>query len=185
MILSRPVTEVSLLLWVFWPTTNIPRLAQTPARSFAYHVFRRSAAEEGPIGFLQISQTLELLEPVPGKLGAEVTAKAVRYDQVGESVERIGGLRPERIVLVDFGARAGTLAQLVECIKGHSPIVQVGSEQIYSADDTKENRESMQIMGKIQFNTSGVRDSAVEQTRRKIITATSSLCYAWSGCIRR
>jgi hypothetical protein len=168
------------------------------ARSFAYHVFRRSAGEEGPVGFLQVSQTPEVLEPVAGKLGTKIPAKAVRYDQVGESVEWIGGLRPERIVLVDFGARAGTLAQLAESIKGHSvlrdvktTIVQVGSEQkvsdrkinkpttkntrgrilrhhlheqVYSADDIKENRESMQKIGKIQFNTSGVRDSAVELT---------------------
>lgn len=163
------------------------------ARSFAYHVFRRNTAEEGPVGFLQVSQTPELLESVAGKLGAKISTKAVRYDQVGESVEWIVGLRPERIVLVDFGARGGTLPHLVESIMGHSAlkevkttIIQVGSEQkvsnrkinsplntitkklpheqVYSADDIKENRESMQKIGKIQFNTSAVRDSAVEKT---------------------
>ncbi|KAL2814056.1 hypothetical protein BDW59DRAFT_24137 [Aspergillus cavernicola] len=142
------------------------------ARSFAYHLFRRSAAEEGPVGFLQVSQTPELLEPVPGKLGTEIPAKAVRYDQVGKSVEWISGLTIGRIVVVDFGARAGTLAQLIESIQSYSAlgevkltIIQVGSEQkVYSANDIKENRESMQTMGKIQFNTSGVRDSVIEQT---------------------
>jgi hypothetical protein len=106
------------------------------ARSFAYHMFRRSVVEEGPVGFLQVSQTPEVLEPVAGKLGAKIPAKAVRYNQVGESVEWIMGLRPERIVLVDFGSRAGTLAQLVEGIRVHSvlrevntTVVQVGSEQ--------------------------------------------------------
>ncbi|CAG8924734.1 unnamed protein product [Penicillium salamii] len=141
------------------------------ARSFAYHVFRRRVVE-GPVGFLQVSQTPDVLEPVAGKLGAKIPTKTVRYDQVDESVEWIGRLRPKRIVLVDFGARAGTLVQLLEGIKGHSAlgdvgttIIQVGSEQkVYSADDIKENRESMQKMGKIQFNTSGVRDSAVEWT---------------------
>lgn len=106
------------------------------ARSFAYHVFRRDGAKEGPLGFLQVSQTIEELESVPGKLGSDIPTKAVRYNQVGESVEWMGGLRPKRIVLVDFGGRAGALAQLTDSIKHHSAlkeakttIIQVGSEQ--------------------------------------------------------
>lgn len=105
------------------------------ARSFAYHVFRRRVVE-GPWGFLQVSQTPEVLEPVAGKLGARIPTKTVKYDQIVESVEWIGRLRPKRIVLVDFGARAGTLAHLLGGIKGHSAlgdvgttIIQVGSEQ--------------------------------------------------------
>lgn len=106
------------------------------ARSFAYHMFRRSSAEEGPLGFLQVSQTPELLEAVPEKLVTDVPAKAVKYEQVGEATEWIGGLKPARIVLVDFGARAGTLVRFVDAIEGHSSlggvkttIVNVGSEQ--------------------------------------------------------
>ncbi|BCS18072.1 DUF2855 family protein [Aspergillus puulaauensis] len=142
------------------------------ARSFAYHMFRRSSAEERPLGFLQVSQTPELLEAVPEKLVTDVPAKAVKYEQVGEAMEWIGGLKPARIVLVDFGARAGTLVRFVDAIEGHSnfggaktTIVNVGSEQkVYSTDDIKENRASMQTMGKIQFNTSAVRDTAIRQT---------------------
>lgn len=37
-------------------------------------------------------------------------------------------------------------------------------EQVYSDDEIKKHRESMQIMGKIQFNTSGVRDAAIAQS---------------------
>ncbi|KAL4871790.1 hypothetical protein BDV12DRAFT_11950 [Aspergillus spectabilis] len=79
------------------------------ARSFAYHAFRRNPAEEGPVFFLQVSQTPELLEAVPGKLGAEVPTEAVKYDQVGEAAELIAGMKPESIVLVGFGAWAGRL----------------------------------------------------------------------------
>ncbi|KAL2825643.1 hypothetical protein BDW59DRAFT_71902 [Aspergillus cavernicola] len=60
------------------------------ARSFAYHVSRQSAAEE-PVGFLQVSQMPELLEPVPGKLGAELPTNAVRYDQVGSRWSGLAG----------------------------------------------------------------------------------------------
>ncbi|KAJ5294357.1 hypothetical protein N7508_009178 [Penicillium antarcticum] len=86
--------------------------------------------------------------------------------------EWIARLKPRRVVFVDFGARSGTLQRLLKGGKG-SPvleiiktmIVQVGSEQkVSSPDDIKENRESMQKIGKIRFNTSGVRDSAVELT---------------------
>jgi hypothetical protein len=106
------------------------------ARAFAYHMLRRKAAKEGPIGFLQISQAPEPLKSVPRILGTDISTKVVRYDQVLESVEWIKGLNPKRIVLVDFGGRAGTLAQLIESIKSHSALeevqttfIRVGSEQ--------------------------------------------------------
>jgi hypothetical protein len=106
------------------------------ARSFAYHVFKRNAEEEGPVGFLQISQTPEVLDSVASQLKTKVPAKAVLYDQVTESVEWIVGLKPHRIVLVDFGARSGTLDRLIEGFKeqpalgdAKTTIVQVGSEQ--------------------------------------------------------
>lgn len=106
------------------------------ARAFAYHIFRRTAAKEGPRGFLQVSQTPQLLESVPGVLGTDIPSKVVRYDQVGESVEWINVLKPKMIVLVDFGGRAGMLAQLIDTVKRHSSlgevqttIIQVGSEQ--------------------------------------------------------
>ncbi|OKP10134.1 hypothetical protein PENSUB_4488 [Penicillium subrubescens] len=140
------------------------------ARAFAYHMFWRNAAKEGPIWFLQISQTPELLESVPRILGTDIPTKAVRYDLVGGSAELIEGLDPKRIVLVDFGGRAGTLAQLIESIKSHSAlgevqttIIHVGSEQnVYSADEIKGNCQTMQTVGEVQFNTCGVRDAVIE-----------------------
>lgn len=99
-------------------------------------MFRRNAEKEGPMGFLRISQTPELLEWVPGTLGTNIPTKAVRYDQVGETVEWIDGLNPKRIVIVDFSGRAGTIAKLIGSIKSDSAlgevqttIIQVGSEQ--------------------------------------------------------
>lgn len=106
------------------------------ARSFAYHLLRRNAVKEGPVGLLQVSRRPELLESVPGKLGTDIPAKSMGYDQVGDSVEWIGELRPKKVVVVDFGGRGGALAQLIEGIRGHSvltevktSIIQVGSEQ--------------------------------------------------------
>ncbi|OQD87108.1 hypothetical protein PENANT_c006G06631 [Penicillium antarcticum] len=120
----------------------------------------------------RVSSTPEVLEPRAVKLNVTVPYKSVQYDQVTESLEWIARLKPRRVVFVDFGARSGTLQRLLKGGKG-SPvleiiktmIVQVGSEQkVSSPDDIKENRESMQKIGKIRFNTSGVRDSAVELT---------------------
>ncbi|KAJ5982908.1 hypothetical protein N7481_005007 [Penicillium waksmanii] len=145
------------------------------ARSFAYHMFRRDAVKEGPVGLLQVSQRPELLESVPGKLGTAIPAKAMGYDQVGESIEWIGRLRPKKVVVVDFGGRGGALVQFIEGIRAHSiltevktSIIQVGSEQkVYSADEITANRDSMKTMGKIQFNTSGVRDAIITHTTAK------------------
>lgn len=37
-------------------------------------------------------------------------------------------------------------------------------EQVYSDDEIKKHCESIQIMGKVQFNTSGVRDAVIART---------------------
>ncbi|KAJ5390997.1 uncharacterized protein N7496_002065 [Penicillium cataractarum] len=158
-------------------------------RFFAYHVFRRDAEKKGPMGFLQVSQTPELLDFVPVKIGTHVPTEAVSYDQTYEAVRWISGLKPKKIVLVDFGARAGTLAQFIESIKGDptlgeigTTIVHVGSEQkVYSAGEIKESRESMQTMGKVQFNTSGVQDAVIAQSTAKAFYDDVQL--AWHGWV--
>ncbi|KAF5857283.1 hypothetical protein ETB97_006008 [Aspergillus alliaceus] len=158
-------------------------------RSFAYHMFQRRAAE-GPLGLLQVSQTPSLLEPVAGKLGASILSKCVTYDQSSKSIEWITQLKPTRIVLVDFGARAGTLNQLLSSIKSHAAlgqlklaIIQVGSEQkVYSTDELKRNRELMETMGKIQFNTSAVRDAAVQlEGAQEYYSCVNPVWEKWVG----
>ncbi|KAJ5388849.1 hypothetical protein N7509_011390 [Penicillium cosmopolitanum] len=139
------------------------------ARSFAYHLLRRNAVKEGPVGLLQVSRRPELLESVPGKLGTDIPAKSMGYDQVGDSVEWIGELRPKKVVVVDFGGRGGALAQLIEGIRGHSVLTEVKTSiiQVYSADEITANRDSMKTMGKVQFNTSAVRDAIITHTTAK------------------
>lgn len=107
-------------------------------RGFAYHVLRREE-KAGPRGFLQISQSPGLVD-IAEKVESVIPNKAARYDELAQCVEWMAGLKPSRIVIVDFGARAGSLDELVSMLEKNPilsslkrTIVQVGSEQKVSS----------------------------------------------------
>ncbi|KAL4909125.1 hypothetical protein BDW74DRAFT_77821 [Aspergillus multicolor] len=53
-------------------------------RSFAYHLLRREASEE-PLGFLQVSQTPKLVEPIGATLKTAISTRAKTYTQLGKT----------------------------------------------------------------------------------------------------
>lgn len=82
----------------------------------------------------------------------------------------MASLKASTIVIVDFGARANILDQLVESIMDHPvlqsctlPIIQVGSQQkVYTDEDVLATKEEMSRLGKVQYNTSGVQDTVMQ-----------------------
>lgn len=139
------------------------------ARSFAYHLSNRPASA-GPLGLLQVTSS-----PLPISVAAEnlqppYPTREVAYSEICESLEWIASLKASKIVIVDFGARANILNQLVESIKNHPVlrsytlvIIQVGSQQkVYTDEDVLATKEEMSRLGKVQYNTSGVQDTVMQ-----------------------
>ena len=105
------------------------------ARSFAYHLSQRPAAGR-PLGLVQITSLPSPISRAAESLRSSFPMKTVAYNELHECLDWLAGLQASKIVIVDFGARANSLGQLLELINNHaalrSPkvvIIQVGSQQ--------------------------------------------------------
>ncbi|KAF9884958.1 hypothetical protein FE257_000868 [Aspergillus nanangensis] len=140
------------------------------ARSFAWNLFHRPKTS-GPVGFLQVTSSPAALETAAKKSDWGGATKALAYTEIDQAAEWIAGLHPSKVVIVDCGARDSVLGQLCQAIQEHPVlqesnrmILQVGSQQkVYTMDEVTAARASMQAMGKIQYNTSGIQDTLIER----------------------
>ncbi|KFY46199.1 hypothetical protein V494_00551 [Pseudogymnoascus sp. VKM F-4513 (FW-928)] len=139
------------------------------ARSFAYHLSNRPASA-GPLGLLQVTSSPLPISEAAEKLQPPYPTRTIAYSEIKGSSEWIASLKASKIVIVDFGARSNTLNQLVESIKNHPElesstlvIMQVGSQQkVVRDEDVLASREEMSRLGKVQYNTSGVKDTVMQ-----------------------
>ncbi|KAK6831914.1 hypothetical protein RU639_002821 [Aspergillus parasiticus] len=145
------------------------------ARSFTYNLLRRPAGS-GPLGVLQITSSPEALERASEWLIAKRQSgtgpvKALGYSDVDRVVPWLVGLKPAKLVIVDYGARDNVLVRIRELVQSHEAlqeckvvIIQVGSQQkVYTEEEeVREANASMKALGKIQSNASTTRDTAIE-----------------------
>ncbi|GAB1195846.1 hypothetical protein APSETT444_005111 [Aspergillus pseudonomiae] len=144
------------------------------ARSFTYNLLCRPAGA-GPLGVLQITSSPEALERAAERQIAKRQlvagpVKALAYSDVDQAVPWLVGLKPSKLVIIDYGARDNVLLRLRELVQTHVAlqnckvvIIQVGGQQkVYTADELREAYASIQALGKIQSNASTTRDTAIE-----------------------
>jgi hypothetical protein len=142
------------------------------ARVFSYYLSQKPERSM-PRGLLHVTSSVSRLTEADQNLATRIPSKAVSYADVGcgETGDWIAERKPEKLVIIDFGARGDALGDLLELIKGHGGlkeakvvIIQVGSEQrVYSNEETLANRAAVAELGKVMFNTSGVQDTAIER----------------------
>lgn len=90
--------------------------ATKTARSMAYNFFCRPR-NTGPLAFLQVtSRPRDILEAAE-KFIPQFPVGAIAYEDVVSSGAWIARLRPERVVVADFGARDGALNGIVKAIE--------------------------------------------------------------------
>jgi hypothetical protein len=105
------------------------------ARTAAYNFFCRPR-NTGPLAFLQVtSKPKDILEAAE-KFIPQFPVGAIAYDDVGSSGGWIARVKPERVVVADFGARDGSLDGFVKAVKSTPElqstkvmVLAVGSEQ--------------------------------------------------------
>lgn len=109
------------------------------ARSFAYHLSQRPTSA-GPLGLLQVTSSPSPVSEAAKNLKSSYPTRTIAYSGISESLDWMVGLKASKIVIVDFGARANTLDQLLDTIENHSVlqsskvvIIQVGSQQKVSS----------------------------------------------------
>ncbi|KAL4862999.1 hypothetical protein BDV12DRAFT_178044 [Aspergillus spectabilis] len=139
------------------------------ARSTAYNFFCRPP-NAGPLGLLQVTSSPGAISEAAEKFIPQFPVKAVSYGDVEGAAEWIASVKPERIVIADFGARDGALGKLVEGIKGNGDlksakltVLAVGNQQkVYTSNDLQASQESFVSFNKVQMNTSGVQEAALK-----------------------
>ncbi|KAJ4414578.1 hypothetical protein N0V85_003098, partial [Neurospora sp. IMI 360204] len=148
------------------------------ARSFGWMLARERGERgelesEGPLGLVQVTS-------VPGTLADFGDKTKLKVKNVGYGEEELRGVVEwvrslegvERVVMVDFGAAKEVTEMLVEGFKEGEVssgkqlemlVLAVGNEsKVYSGEEIQVRMASGQALGKVQFNTSGVRDRAAE-----------------------
>ncbi|KAB2580503.1 hypothetical protein DBV05_g758 [Lasiodiplodia theobromae] len=143
-------------------------------RGFAWNLLRDRAPGSGPLALLQATSAPGVVKTFAEGEGDDGTPpnKAVGYEELGGAagVGWVLGFRPEKVVVFDFGTRPGVLEGFLEALKKEKggeavqvSVVAVGHEmKVYSEADMKAGMESMEKFQKVQFNTSPVRDRAIE-----------------------
>ncbi|KAJ5404328.1 Protein of unknown function DUF2855 [Penicillium cosmopolitanum] len=141
-------------------------------RSFAYF-FERKSKELAPLGFLQVTSAVEGLSRATESAAPSFPSKAIAYSDISDpaSIEWIRNLGPSKIILLDFGAREGTFDELLAGIKQNKllasskvVLVQIGGPQKKMTAEEMAAlmaKRAQQDIGRVQYNTSGVIDSAL------------------------
>lgn len=107
------------------------------ARVFTYHASRR-AQDVGPLGLLEVTSAVTGLSQAMENLSPRFPTRTIDYSDIKAegTADWLNGLRPSKIVILDYGARGNALEQLLELVRTHSDlksckvvIVSIGFEQ--------------------------------------------------------
>ena len=105
------------------------------ARSFAYHLSQRPTSA-GPLGLLQVTSSPAPISEAAETLQPSYPTRMIAYSGISDALDWMRSLKATKIVIVDFGARADALEQLLESLKNDPGlqsaevvIIQVGSQQ--------------------------------------------------------
>ncbi|KAL5342197.1 hypothetical protein BJX70DRAFT_338341 [Aspergillus crustosus] len=138
-------------------------------RSTAYNFFCRPP-NAGPLGFLQVTSSPGAIAEAAEKFLPSFPVKAISYADVQDASEWIVSLKPEKIVIADFGGRNGALDKLVAGIKRNAElqsarvvVIAIGNQQkVYTPTDLQASQESFAALSKLQMNTSGVKEAVMK-----------------------
>ncbi|OQN99723.1 hypothetical protein B0A48_14493 [Cryoendolithus antarcticus] len=154
------------------------------ARAFIDTLFHSRESGTGPLGFLAVTS-----KPDAEWLTSDaLPSRAVAYADAtsNETTEWIRDLHPSRIVIVDFGGRAGSLDSLMSSLKSSLPgaslkIIGIGgtATAMQSPSELAAFAKIAQIPERVQMNTSAVRDVLIERDGAKAVF--EELDGAWKG----
>ncbi|KAJ5731538.1 uncharacterized protein N7483_006046 [Penicillium malachiteum] len=153
------------------------------ARTFAYFFERRE--EAAPLGFLQVTSAVSALEEASKTAKPSFSSKAVTYADVtsGGVVQWMKQVEPSKVIFLEFGAREDVLPKFLDSFEQNGldsvkpVIIKIGSPQkALTAEELGTASSEMTRLGKIQCNTSGMQDSAIDslgvETFFQIISAS-------------
>ncbi|KAI8937539.1 hypothetical protein NX059_005257 [Plenodomus lindquistii] len=151
-------------------------------RGFAWEMARnRDVRGDGPLAMLQVSSKPAML----GRYETELPMMAVAYEDVKSATQWVGQFMPKRVVVVDFGAPDSVVESVVKCISdvcARVTVIAVGYEaKIYTPEELEGRLAQTKMMEKVQLNTSGLRDRAIDAEGAK--EYFYKVGETWSRCL--
>nr|OQO16020.1 hypothetical protein B0A51_17805 [Rachicladosporium sp. CCFEE 5018] len=154
------------------------------ARAFTDTLFHSREPGTGPLGFLAVSSKPDAEWLTSGKLPSRAVAYADATSD--ETTKWIRDLHPSRMVIVDFGGRAGSLDSLMTALKSSLSqaslkIIGIGgtATAMQSPSELAAFAKIARIPERVQMNTSAVRDVLIERDGAKAVF--DELDEAWRG----
>lgn len=145
--------------------------ASKTGRSLAWQLARnRDRAGGDPVALLQLTsspRTLASFAESDDQTPSLAIKSAAYTDPIDEAVSWIREAAPTRVVVLDFGTPAAVLDGLMDALSASAvapaTVIQVGQEpKVFTAAEMAAFQAQSKRLGKVQFNTSGVRDRALE-----------------------
>jgi len=139
------------------------------ARSYNDSCLNNRKPEAGPLGFVAVTSKVDG-SLLTSKTTTSTRTVAYAESSSNETLSFISSKQPSKIVIVDFGGRDNSLSTLLSTLSSHpqlSPaktlIIGCGGEPkvTTSAEDLGKYLATLRVPGKIQMNTSDVREAAI------------------------
>lgn len=91
------------------------------ARVFTYHASRRPQ-DVGPLGLLEVTSAVPGLSQAMKNLSPKFSTHTIDYSDIKAeaTADWLNGLKPSKIVILDYGARGNAFEQLLEIVRTHS-----------------------------------------------------------------
>ncbi|KAJ5081043.1 hypothetical protein N7456_013281 [Penicillium angulare] len=133
------------------------------ARTFAYFLERKEK-KVAPLGFLQVTSAPVALSEATKAANPSFPSKAIEYADIEseETAEWLGQLNPSKIVVLEIGVRGDGLDKLLGSIKQNTALKSANVVIALSAEEQAAAYQQIEQLGKVQCNTSGMQDTAIQ-----------------------
>ncbi|KAK1969633.1 hypothetical protein LY78DRAFT_744932 [Colletotrichum sublineola] len=147
--------------------------ASKTGRSLAWQLARnRDRASGGPAALLQLTSSPQTLASFAddGRTPSLAIKSAAYTEPMDDAISWIRDAAPTRVVVLDFGTPAkvlddfmGALSASAISLASATSVIQVGQEpKVFTDVEMAAFQAQSKRLGKVQFNTSGVRDRALK-----------------------
>lgn len=165
--------------------------ASKTGRSLAWQLARnRNVATSSPAALLQLTSSPRTLASfTDNKSPSPLTIKSAAYTEpMDDAMSWIREAAPSRVVVIDFGAPASVLDGFMEALSTSAiapasaiTVIQVGQEsKVFTGAEMAAFQAQSKRLGKVQYNTSGVRDRAMKTAGAA--EHLGALDTAWERC---
>lgn len=138
------------------------------ARGFAWQVLTKRAQGSGPLSFSQVTHVPDTVGGVVSR-PAHIPSGVFKYSQLDSAVDVAAGVKPQKLVIVDFGARQNALKKFMGLVN-EKPELKGAQTVILQFEANKRFKSSFPI-----FTSQGKKKKKKKLTVAKVYSTEEAL----------